>query len=52
MPPGDIMALATGGVKNRSRNESRATEPGYAPTQKFETTASNTLVMLCGSLAS
>ncbi len=46
MPPGDVIARATWGVRNRSRSDRR----GHR--QKLLTTAVKTLVMLFGSLAS
>ena len=59
MPSGDVMARATGGVKNRSRNERAirdrrllapvvpsAAHPNLG--QKFETTAVKTSLMVAG----
>ena len=50
MPPGDIIASATFGVKNRSRNE-RSGHRCVRRHQKLEITAVKTCSMVCGLLA-
>ena len=55
IPSGDVMARATGGVKNRSRSDSPAMAARLRQrrcAQKLETTATKTLLMLRGSLES